>query len=198
LVQSPDRSRGSPETERRARVSHKTIKRFARQGIGQIPARNHPRVEINSGPQSHGFQHEHKVLGDDVARGARREGAAPTPFHRLNVPSYCGIGRAGATMAAPLQGLRVVEINHRVMGPAVGKILADLGADAVKVEPVGDDPTWRFQGSGAGGYPVDNRGKRFISVDCRCPDGLDDGTLRVPLAEDDPLSGTGRQDGRPA
>jgi crotonobetainyl-CoA:carnitine CoA-transferase CaiB-like acyl-CoA transferase len=51
---------------------------------------------------------------------------------------------------APLDGLKVVEFTHMVMGPAVGAILAELGADVVKVEPVGGDSTRQLLGAGAG------------------------------------------------
>ncbi len=101
-------------------------------------------------------------------------------------------------MAAPLEELKVVGFTHRLTGPAAGQLLANLGPNVLKVEPSGDDPTWRLPGSGAGYFPVDHRGKRSLCVDYNCPDGLDDGALRVPLAQDDPLSGSGRQDGRPA
>ena len=49
----------------------------------------------------------------------------------------------------PLHGIKVVEFTHMVMGPAVGVILADLGADVIKVEPLEGDNTRRLQGSGA-------------------------------------------------
>jgi crotonobetainyl-CoA:carnitine CoA-transferase CaiB-like acyl-CoA transferase len=76
------------------------------------------------------------------------------------------------TSAAPLAGLRVVEFTHMVMGPAAGQILADLGADVVKVEPVGGDATRRLIGSGAGYFPMYNRGKRSICLDLKHPQGL--------------------------
>ena len=41
----------------------------------------------------------------------------------------------------PLAGIRVVEMTHMVMGPAVGAILGDLGADVIKVEPISGDKT---------------------------------------------------------
>ena len=41
----------------------------------------------------------------------------------------------------PLRGLRVVEMSHMVMGPACGMILADLGAEVIKIEPLGGDRT---------------------------------------------------------
>ena len=57
----------------------------------------------------------------------------------------------------PLQGIKVVEFSHMVMGPTAGLILADLGADVVKVEPLLGDNTRRLTGSGAGYFPMYNR-----------------------------------------
>jgi len=74
--------------------------------------------------------------------------------------------------ATPLAGIRVVEFTHMVMGPAAGQILADLGADVVKVEPVGGDATRRLVGSGAGYFPMYNRGKRSICIDLKHPQGI--------------------------
>jgi crotonobetainyl-CoA:carnitine CoA-transferase CaiB-like acyl-CoA transferase len=52
---------------------------------------------------------------------------------------------------SPLKGVRVVEISHMVMGPTCGLVLADLGADVVKIEPTPDgDKTRHLPGSGAG------------------------------------------------
>ncbi|MCS6986650.1 MAG: CoA transferase [Sphingomonadaceae bacterium] len=76
-------------------------------------------------------------------------------------------------MQAPLAGIRVVEFTHMVMGPAAGQILADLGADVVKVEPIGGDATRRLKGSGAGYFPMYNRGKRSICLDLKHPVGRD-------------------------
>ncbi len=72
---------------------------------------------------------------------------------------------------APLAGIRVVEFTHMVMGPAAGQILADLGAEVVKVEPVGGDATRRLVGSGAGYFPMYNRGKKSICLDLKSADG---------------------------
>ncbi len=69
--------------------------------------------------------------------------------------------------AQPLAGIRVVEFTHMVMGPTCGMILADLGAEVVKVEPVGGDNTRRLIGSGAGFFPMFNRNKRSLAVDTR-------------------------------
>lgn len=71
----------------------------------------------------------------------------------------------------PLQGIRVVEMTHMVMGPTVGVILGDLGADVIKVEPVKGDNTRRLLGSGAGYFPMYNRNKRSLAVDTTVPAG---------------------------
>lgn len=73
----------------------------------------------------------------------------------------------------PLTSLKVVEFSHMVMGPSIGVILGDLGAEVIKVEPVGGDATRRLQGSGAGYFPMFNRNKRSICLDLKDPRGLD-------------------------
>nr|WP_275265930.1 CaiB/BaiF CoA-transferase family protein [Sphingomonas solaris] len=72
----------------------------------------------------------------------------------------------------PLEGIRVVEFSHMVMGPSTGTILGDLGADVVKVEPVGGDHTRRLLGSGSGYFPMFNRNKRSICLDLKSAEGL--------------------------
>ncbi len=72
----------------------------------------------------------------------------------------------------PLAGMRVVEFSHMVMGPSIGVILADLGADVVKVEPEGGDQTRNLLGSGAGYFPMFNRNKRSICLDLKTERGL--------------------------
>ena len=57
----------------------------------------------------------------------------------------------------PLAGLRVIEFSHMVMGPTCGMVLADLGAEVIKVEPPGGDNTRRLLGSGAGFFAMFNR-----------------------------------------
>ena len=71
----------------------------------------------------------------------------------------------------PLSGIRVVEFSHMVMGPAAGLMLADLGADVVKVEPPGGDKTRRLRGAGAGYFPMYNRNKRSVAVDLKSEAG---------------------------
>jgi crotonobetainyl-CoA:carnitine CoA-transferase CaiB-like acyl-CoA transferase len=71
----------------------------------------------------------------------------------------------------PYSGLRVVEFTHMVMGPTCGMLLADLGAEVIKVEPLAGDNTRRLVGSGAGFFPMFNRNKKSIAVDTRDPRG---------------------------
>ena len=75
----------------------------------------------------------------------------------------------------PYEGLRVVEFTHMVMGPTCGMVLADLGAEVIKVEPVGHgregDSTRRLIGSGAGFFPLFNRNKKSVALDLQTPAG---------------------------
>ncbi len=71
----------------------------------------------------------------------------------------------------PLAGLRVVEFTHMVMGPTCGMILADLGAEVIKVEPLAGDNTRRLLGSGAGFYGIFNRNKKSLAVDVKSAEG---------------------------
>jgi crotonobetainyl-CoA:carnitine CoA-transferase CaiB-like acyl-CoA transferase len=71
----------------------------------------------------------------------------------------------------PFAGLRVVEFTHMVMGPTCGMLLADLGAEVIKVEPIAGDSTRKLLGSGAGFFPMFNRNKKSIAVDAKDPRG---------------------------
>jgi crotonobetainyl-CoA:carnitine CoA-transferase CaiB-like acyl-CoA transferase len=71
----------------------------------------------------------------------------------------------------PLEGVRVVEFAHMVMGPSCGLVLADLGAEVIKVEPPGGDNTRRLEAAGAGFFPVFNRNKKSFAVDLQKPEG---------------------------
>lgn len=73
----------------------------------------------------------------------------------------------------PLEGVRVVEFSHMVMGPTCGLVLGDLGADVIKVEPPGrGDNTRRLPGAGAGFFITFNRNKRSVSLDLSTSRGL--------------------------
>jgi len=74
--------------------------------------------------------------------------------------------------ALPLDAIRVVEFSHMAMGPTCGLVLADLGADVVKVEPTAGDNTRRLPGSGAGFFVSFNRNKRSLALDIKSPRGL--------------------------
>jgi crotonobetainyl-CoA:carnitine CoA-transferase CaiB-like acyl-CoA transferase len=71
----------------------------------------------------------------------------------------------------PLAGLRVVEFTHMVMGPTCGMVLADMGAEVIKVEPIEGEGTRRLLGAGAGFFPMFNRNKKSIGIDLRRPEG---------------------------
>lgn len=72
----------------------------------------------------------------------------------------------------PLTGIQVVEFTHVVMGPLVGKVLQDLGAEVLHVEPPGGDPTRRMQGFGKGFFTFYNHGKKTEEVDLKSEAGL--------------------------
>ena len=71
----------------------------------------------------------------------------------------------------PYSGLRVVEFTHMVMGPTCGMVLADLGAEVIKVEPPAGDSTRNLLGSGAGFFPLFNRNKKSLALDLKTPAG---------------------------
>ena len=72
----------------------------------------------------------------------------------------------------PLRGIRVVEFGHTILGPCCGMVLADLGADVLKIEPPGGDPTRRLKGFGSGYFAFFNRNKRSLIVDYKSAQGL--------------------------
>ncbi|MFN3298079.1 CaiB/BaiF CoA transferase family protein [Caldimonas sp.] len=75
--------------------------------------------------------------------------------------------------ALPLEGVRVVEFTHMVMGPTCGMILADLGAEVIKIEPPGGDKTRRLPGLGIGFFRSFNRNKKSVVLDIHSPEGRD-------------------------
>ncbi len=85
----------------------------------------------------------------------------------------------------PLAGIKVIEFTHMVMGPAAGAILASLGADVTRVEPLEGDKTRTLLGSGAGYFPMYNRHKKSISLDLKSPDGI--ATAKALIEEADVL-----------
>ncbi|MFG0599867.1 MULTISPECIES: CaiB/BaiF CoA-transferase family protein [Delftia] len=82
---------------------------------------------------------------------------------------------AGQATPLPYAGIRVVEFTHMVMGPSCGMMLADLGAEVIKVEPVGHgrdgDATRKLLGSGSGFFPLFNRNKKSVTLDLQTEEG---------------------------
>jgi formyl-CoA transferase len=76
------------------------------------------------------------------------------------------------TAALPLAGLRVIEFTHMVMGPTCGMILADLGAEVIKIEPPEGDKTRKLPGLGIGFFRSFNRNKKSVVLDLGQPEGL--------------------------
>src|SRR5450631_4524903 len=70
-----------------------------------------------------------------------------------------------ATQELPLSGVRVIEMTHMVMGPTCGMVLAQLGAEIIKVEPPAGDKTRSLGGMGTSFFPLFNRGKRSVVLD---------------------------------
>jgi crotonobetainyl-CoA:carnitine CoA-transferase CaiB-like acyl-CoA transferase len=71
----------------------------------------------------------------------------------------------------PLDGIKVIEFTHMVMGPAAGVVLGDLGAEIIRIEPLAGDSTRALRGSGAGYFPMYNRNKRSVCVDLKSEEG---------------------------
>ena len=82
-------------------------------------------------------------------------------------------------MSGPMEGIRVVELGVWVAGPAAGGILADWGAEVIKIEPPSGDPARIFQKMLGGDMPnnppfeLDNRGKQSVVLDLSKQEGLE-------------------------
>jgi crotonobetainyl-CoA:carnitine CoA-transferase CaiB-like acyl-CoA transferase len=83
----------------------------------------------------------------------------------------------------PYAGIRVVEFTHMVMGPTCGMLLADLGAEVIKVEPIAGDNTRRLLGSGSGFFPMFNRNKKSIALDLQQPEGREAALRLIATAD---------------
>ncbi len=83
---------------------------------------------------------------------------------------------APVTADAPLAGVTVIELGHSVAGPFAGQILADLGAQVIKIEKAGGDDArhWGppFVDGAAATFQGINRGKRSLVLDLRAPQDL--------------------------
>ncbi len=83
----------------------------------------------------------------------------------------------------PLAGIRVVEFTHMVMGPTCGMILADLGAEVIKVEPPGGERTRKVPGLGMGFFRSFNRNKKSVIIDLQDPAGVATAKALVATAD---------------
>jgi crotonobetainyl-CoA:carnitine CoA-transferase CaiB-like acyl-CoA transferase len=84
----------------------------------------------------------------------------------------------------PLEGVRVIEFSHMVMGPACGLLLADLGAEVIKVEPAGKgDPTRYLTSTGAGFFASFNRNKKSVTLDLASPEGIEAAKKLIATAD---------------
>jgi crotonobetainyl-CoA:carnitine CoA-transferase CaiB-like acyl-CoA transferase len=71
----------------------------------------------------------------------------------------------------PLEGIRVVEMSHMIMGPSCGMFLGMLGAEVIKVEPPEGDKTRNLTGMGRPFFPLFNRGKKSVQLDLKSEEG---------------------------
>ena len=83
----------------------------------------------------------------------------------------------------PYAGIRVVEFTHMVMGPTCGMVLADLGAEVIKIEPPGGDNTRKLIGSGAGFFALFNRNKKSIALDLQTAEGKEAALRLIATAD---------------
>ncbi len=90
---------------------------------------------------------------------------------------------ANAQNSLPLTGIRVIEFTHMVMGPTCGMILADLGAEVIKIEPPGGDKTRKLPGLGIGFFRTFNRNKKSVVLDIKQPAAKE--TIYAMLADCD-------------
>ena len=113
-----------------------------------------------------------------MAKKSKRRAAKASVASRTRVASKPRAARKppaaarkarGSAQRLPLTGIRVVEFTHMVMGPTCGMILADLGAEVIKVEPPGGDKTRKLIGSGAGFFSLFNRNKKSVTADLADP-----------------------------
>src|SRR5574340_321729 len=83
----------------------------------------------------------------------------------------------------PLEGVRVVEFTHMVMGPTCGMILADLGAEVIKIEPPDGDNTRSLPGLGIGFFRSFNRNKKSVVLDIQTDEGLETAKRLIASAD---------------
>ena len=88
-----------------------------------------------------------------------------------------------APVKLPYHGLRIIEFTHMVMGPTCGMVLADLGAEVIKIEPLTGDNTRHLLGSGAGFFAMFNRNKKSLALDLHTPSGTEAALKLIATAD---------------
>jgi crotonobetainyl-CoA:carnitine CoA-transferase CaiB-like acyl-CoA transferase len=93
--------------------------------------------------------------------------------------------KGGPPKALPLAGIRVLEFGHTILGPCCGMVLADFGAEVIKIEPPGGERTRRLKGFGTGYFAYFNRNKKSLTLDYKTAEGL--ATARALIGTSDVL-----------
>jgi crotonobetainyl-CoA:carnitine CoA-transferase CaiB-like acyl-CoA transferase len=83
----------------------------------------------------------------------------------------------------PLDGIRVLEFGHTILGPCCGMVLADLGAEVIKIEPPEGERTRRLRGFGTGYFSYFNRNKKSVVLDYKTEAGLGDAKKLIASAD---------------
>jgi crotonobetainyl-CoA:carnitine CoA-transferase CaiB-like acyl-CoA transferase len=84
----------------------------------------------------------------------------------------------------PLAGTRVLEFTHAVMGPSAGLVLADLGAEVIRIEPAPEgDRTRRLKGFGTGFHTYFNRNKKSMALNLKSEAGQEIIRKLLPTAD---------------
>src|SRR5262252_2794648 len=83
----------------------------------------------------------------------------------------------------PLSGIRVLEFGHTILGPCCGMLLADLGAEVIKIEPPEGERTRRLRGFGTGYFGYFNRNKKSVCLDYKTEQGLADARALIKTAD---------------
>lgn len=87
----------------------------------------------------------------------------------------------------PMSGVRILDLGSMIAGPAAASILADQGADVIKVEPPGIGDVMRYLGASRGGvsglFQNSNRGKRSIAIDLKSTEGMEVIRRLVPTVD---------------
>src|SRR5205814_577475 len=159
------RRRGASPRRRRRRV-RRILRRRHAHVADRAPLRRRPARALRRGARG--------TDGRPRRRPPRRDagGAAPRGAARAGGGAARRRLRLRERMAGPMDGVRVVELAFWVAGPSAAAILADWGAEVVKIEPPDGDPFRGLFLSAAGlevpanpPFELDNRGKRSIALD---------------------------------